>query len=636
MNNRLVTFSFLAQINDNSSSIKNFNDIFIPLIKVGLCRMNNDGLKDGKSISEIKKYVDNSFGLDIPIPLLSSLLHEIASQVNEENEENVFSIHADGSFLMINYIFDDFDELIEEEISNIQVVEKLYTEFLKSAGVTSKTTLLEFIDQQKGRLSKYFAKRDTNGFDKEFIHQARFFNSFRKDEKIYPILKKLYMGSLITSYLELEITDLDVKLEFLLDTNFILGLLDLNSAESTHTCRKIYELSSTFGFKLSILPFTIEETRALIDRSADNLSSTFAQKQLDPESIFSACDRNGWGKTKLQSLSGKLEKILQEEYKIYIVPHDTTFRNKAKFQYSKIYSFYKKIRGSDYSALHDTTAEVYVLEKRGKQVNDFLNSKCWFVSNTKSPIKYQQKFGYPAVIRSDTLVNILWLSNPAIQKELNGADLSSLGLNRLISSTISESLPKARVLKEFDDNLSTYAKDNINDYDCVRATIKIAENSLGGFDDLNDLANKDPEEFVNRLSELSRIKKEEDAKFHESIKSVVTEVYSKMKPEKQVLIEDKVELDTIKYKKTISWLIYAICILIASVFLWTFDYLFSLDSIRIHPNYFLFKSVSQLSILMGFLAIPLKKDWKYWIGLTTSFIIAILSYFVKSTGGNNI
>jgi hypothetical protein len=268
--------------------------------------------------------------------------------------------------------------------------------------------LLEFIDQQKGRLSKYFANRDNINFDTDFIHQARFFKTFRNDNKIYSILKKLYLGSLITSYLELEITDLDVEFEFLLDTNFILGLLDLNSAESTHTCRKIIELSIKFKFKVSVLPFTIDETKALIIRSAEFINSTFAQKQLDPESIYNACDRNGWGKTKLQAFHGKLENILEKDYGIHIVPCDKTYRNMAKYQYPDVHSFYKEIRKTEYSALHDTTAEVYVLEKRGKIVNDFMSSKCWFVSNTKGPIRYYQKHGYPAVIRSDTLVNILY------------------------------------------------------------------------------------------------------------------------------------------------------------------------------------------------------------------------------------
>ena len=54
-NKKIVAFSLLAHINDNNIGIKSFNDIYIPIVKSALCRMNMEGIKSGQSIMEIKK-----------------------------------------------------------------------------------------------------------------------------------------------------------------------------------------------------------------------------------------------------------------------------------------------------------------------------------------------------------------------------------------------------------------------------------------------------------------------------------------------------------------------------------------------------------------------------------------------------
>jgi len=388
MSNRLVTFCFLAQINDNSVGLTDFNPIFEPIVKMGLSSMNSAGKTKGKSTIEIKNHIEEHFGLDIPIPFLWTLLKQIAKESRKEGDENDFILHKDGSFIMKQFIFSDFNDQIDRAAKNIEIVESIYEKYLDSidAPKESRTPLIDFISQQNSRLSRLFAHGEDVRVDDSYIHQAQFLNFIKLDKEVFGILKKIYLGSLITSYLELEVGQLKAKLEFLLDTNFILGLLDLNSEESTHTCRKIVDLCRKLKFRLSIMPLTIEETTALLNRTSRNLNVSFAQKQLDPESIYSACSRNGWGKTKLDQIAAKLPEILEKEYGIYQIPNPETYKNKAKFNYPDLYKFYLKIReNNEFSALHDTTAEVYVLEKRKKPVSDFLNSRCWFVSNTKCP-----------------------------------------------------------------------------------------------------------------------------------------------------------------------------------------------------------------------------------------------------------
>ncbi|MCF8398823.1 MAG: hypothetical protein K9G58_11675 [Bacteroidales bacterium] len=532
INKRLVSYSFLAHINNNKQGYKDFNDVFIPIVKKGLSELNREGIKSGKSILEIKSKVDNKYGLDIPIPMMRELLVKIAKESNQGDTPNDFVLHDDDSFMMKSYIFADYDETIEKQQSEIEVLETLYDDFLLSKGFdpTKEPSLIDFIDQNSKHLSKYFSESEPID-DEQFIIHAKFFNTLDKKSEEFSILRDIYLGSIIASYLEVEFSEVESQLEFVLDTNFILGLIDLNSAESTHTCRKIYEISKRCNFKLSVLPITIEQAKNLLNNSANNLNTVFVQKLLDPESIFNACERRNLGKTDLERISGKLEKILQEEFNVVIIGSDEKYRNKARHNYPEVIEHYDKIRKNDRrGALHDATAEVYVIEKRGKIQKDFIDSKCWFVSNTKHPLYLRRIKGdsLPYIIRSDILVNILWLSNPSIKLELSGEQIANLGLTRLISSTISRSLPKARILKEFDENLIRYRdQEKISDEDCMRAASKIAESTIN-FEKYNKIAQDDSEKFIQKLVELSRQKQIQEEEIRKLTEKKIIESQQKI------------------------------------------------------------------------------------------------------------
>ncbi|QYS91148.1 hypothetical protein JJC04_15440 [Flavobacterium covae] len=57
-------------------------------------------------------------------------------------------------------------------------------------------------------------------------------------------------------------------LELLFDTNFLISLIDLNTPESTHSCRKLIEVGNNLGFKFTVLNETIEETKSLLQKKS--------------------------------------------------------------------------------------------------------------------------------------------------------------------------------------------------------------------------------------------------------------------------------------------------------------------------------------------------------------------------------
>lgn len=79
-----------------------------------------------------------------------------------------------------------------------------------------------------------------------------FVDFFRKAPEIYNTLRNLYLGSMLTSYLNYEPKDVKMDVEILLDTNFIVSLLDLNTRNQqsavTHLLMRVKSLDTNSRF----------------------------------------------------------------------------------------------------------------------------------------------------------------------------------------------------------------------------------------------------------------------------------------------------------------------------------------------------------------------------------------------------
>ena len=521
--NKIVTYSFLAYINNTGIGIRDFSDIFIPLVKRVLSKMNEEGHNKGKDLGEIKIKIDTMYYLDVPYPFLRKLLDRIAKEINEDGETK-FMLYKDGSFIIKNFVFADYEETIRSQENEVSDVEELYHQYLQlnNIDVEQQPSIFDFIDRNRASLSRYFIERPVDQSEADFSIQAKFINSIKQNRNIYNTLQRIYIGSIISAYLEFETEGKSIKenVEFVLDTNFIVSLLDLTTTESTHTCTKIIEICKKFGYRISVLDYTIEETRGLLSRTAEQFDISFLSGRVNPESIYNACERRGLSKTDLERIVFNLENIISEDLGLYIVPETKKFRNEAKF--SSEFEKFKKIRVNDWSALHDATAVKYVQYKRGKRVTDFFRSKCWFVTNPHHEYKFLTRDGFvPEIISAEDLVNILWLTNPNVKANMNENDLSEIGISRLISSTLNASMPNARVIKEFEQNIQKYAKDNISDKEIIRVSNRIANKTNINLEELNKIASINPSEFVRRLQIEAKLEEKEQAQFQEKLKKVI-------------------------------------------------------------------------------------------------------------------
>jgi hypothetical protein len=524
---KALTYSLLAHIRTTSSLVKGPLDIFVPLIKRVISKMNEEDIFSGKSISEIKVYSDKLYNIDFPIPVIEKILKKIANEINTD-VNTYFQLYQDKSFSINGYFFTEFEEDVRKHKIEIDSLEKLFQKFIETTENenSNEKSIFNFIEKNKHSLSKYLSnKPHING--KDYSVEAQFVDYFKNITPVYELIKEIYLGSILAGYIEFQPTSAKMNVELLLDTNFIIGLLDLNTPESTHTCKTLLKIAGAQGYTCKILSDTIEEIKALLQAKSLYFNNSFLQKKINPEDIYNACERRNLTNVDLERISDNLEEELGK-YKIFTLFDTRKLLNKAK--YSEEYKILKDRRNSEKAALHDAAAITYVKEKRVKDIYDFEKVNCWFVNNAISRDNhstYNPNGKQPEIIKADDLLNILWLSNPQSKVDISDDQIVDIGLSSLISLTLNQSLPKSSIIRELDDNIHKYADKEISDTDIIRIATRITSKQLKNVDELNQLAENNKKEFVIRLQEEADKQKETEIKRLKMLETAVTELHNR-------------------------------------------------------------------------------------------------------------
>lgn len=562
---RALAYSFLAHVRNSGTLVQGPLEIFVPLVKKGLHYMNiaKEQYK-GESINEIREIIFEKYNIDIPIPVLRTVLKFFANEVNQQ--ERVFDLYNDDSFWIKDYIFEDYDIYLSRKEKEIESLQNLFTAFCKANGLpTQNTNIIKFIEKNKASLSYYIShKEESNG--ENYTIEAKFVEHFRAIPDIYEQIKDIYLGSIICSLLDYTPTNLNVDIDLLFDTNFIVSLLDLNTPESTHTCRKLIEIGKSLGFSMHVLADTVDEIKGLLTFKAENFDKSIIQKYVNKEDIYNACSRLKFSKADLERVRDNIENSLSS-YGVLVIPYTEKLKNVAK--YGNDYTQLKNYRSNHKAALHDAMCLAYVREKRhGKQFKNFEDVNCWFVNNAISHdfdnegieriLTTNDNTSLPEIIKVDDLLNILWLSNPSMGL-LKDADMVDIGLTSLVAFTLNKSLPKARIIKELDDNIQKYKDENISERDVFLLSTRIANGQIHNLEKLNELASSDTAAFNKAVKEeankqnqieIERGKKLDEIikKFEESIdglkehKSRIDEKNEKLKIEyEQKLVQKEQE-----------------------------------------------------------------------------------------------
>lgn len=529
---RAIAYSFLAHAHNLGTFAKGPLDIFIPIVQHALFELYPEGSAKGANVSELADAIEERFNLEFPIPVLKLIMGIIAKNVNSKSGVDDIVLYNDGAFDIKKFSFECYKEQLqksEQEVSSVVGMFQKFCSIYDIAGKASENDLLRFIEQNRAEVSFYLS-HEIKELDKQSVIAAQFVDYFRQVPGVYDILRNLYLGSMLTNYLSYQPTEVKLDIELLLDTNFIVSLLDLNTVESTKTCNTLVNMCKRLGYKFTVLKDTTEEFQGLLNHKAENLGSAIIARTINKEDIYNACDRRHLTKVDLERIADNIEDTLSTKYGIYVVPHTEKWSKKAKF--SPEYGVLKKIRNTDKAALHDAIAIAYVQEKRaGKKITKFEDVCCWFVNNAIShsgeldedvECYLGNTSSQPEIIKADDLLNIIWITSPSLVQE---KDIIDLGLASMVSYTINTSLPKARIIKELDENIQKYSSSNeITDKDVLRLATRIAHRQIADVQALNEIAKRDNGEFAKRVKEEADKQREVEAENAKKLQDLMDSV----------------------------------------------------------------------------------------------------------------
>ncbi len=552
---KAITYSYLAHISNSGVLSRGPLDIFIPIVKKGLQLVDKKNAeKRGKNITEIRDVLENEYGIDIPIPTLRSILKQISIDINTK-EKIYFNLNNDDSFWLKEYYFEEFDNQLQDAESDISNLQKLFTDFCKINGIEDAESkcIIKYIENNRVLLSRLLSNNTLSKEDalkENFIIPAKFIKFFRENGKtVYEQIKNLYLGSIITSYLDLDGVKLEKDITLLLDTNFIISLLNLNTKESTRTCKKLLEICEKQNFSYWVLPETIEEAQQLLYQRANSIESVLISSYINEQDIYHAAQRRGLTKVDLMRIADNLESTLTT-FKINVVGNTQKLENIAKR--SREYEDLKQIRNTKKAALHDAMAIHYVRSKRGKDFKRIEQVNCWFVNNSFSNDNKEngedqfeslkRKGVQPEIIKVDDLLNLLWLSNPSVNKDISLSEFSDIGLTSLVAFTLNESLPKNWIIKELDDNIQKYChNEDVTGKNIHDLALSIASNQTKHVEELNILAKQDHIKFVQTIKNIALEYDQKDRELKENLNEFISSLtleHDKLK-NKQKELEDK-------------------------------------------------------------------------------------------------
>lgn len=484
---------------------------------------------------------------------MRTILIQISKEFECEEDSKPFVLNNDDSFWIKRFIFADFDEEIKESEHNVKELQNAYLKFCKIQNIQSEDGkgVIRFIEQHKDTLAHYLRNSDCP--DKtDYSLPAKFIEYFKPIKSLYEKIRDLYLGATISCAIGYQFVGLKNDVTLLLDTNFIISLLDLNTPESTKTCSKLLEVCEKAGYSFLILPETKEETQSLLEFKSSRLDKVTLQKNVNKEDVFCACERRGLNSSDLMRISDNIEDALTK-FNIRILPNSTTLKNKAKF--SKEYQTLKTYRSNDKAAFHDAMAILYVREKRGgRAVKSFEKVNCWFVNNSithdfehsaiENIISGNSSENQPEIIKADDLLNILWLSAPSIRSEVSSDEMVDIGLTTLVAHTLNKALPKARIIRELDENIQKYKSEDLTDRDVYLLSVRIANNQVKNIEELNTLAVNNAVEFNCRVKEEARkqaeIEKEQRVQLNKLYSELSNAIHSVSKQSEAMALDKEV------------------------------------------------------------------------------------------------
>lgn len=458
INHIATTYAFVAAVYNSS---KSFFEQFVPLLEYYFVdqRPNHSRL----TISSINEGINSTFGLAMPKATLMKLLHIMKKQHKVEIKDN--SVYINKDTLDLDYIKkkqeieDDLDELYSEFLA-----------YLKIRGIIKgkeevKESLMTVVYNNVAAISDFFGHtKKIENLEKDIEKQVEnFFNEVvYKNDKLKRIVASLLFGAQKTYLLNLKPSESEEFLsndfvdEVILDTNFVLRLLNLQDGLNCTVAQETFSFLKSRGVAFKVLSITIQEINSSISSYLQESSNLYqptlrilAQNRIRLSGFTAAL---GGGLIHKADLL-KLTQYMTLEKKLMDLGIEVVFRGSYPYNESHISSLVSKKARDTYtrdSAEHDLKLIKYCEDLRKKR-NPRDANKIWVLTCDSKLAAWNReiKAGNHVCISEGQLSSIMWVN--CYENELQ--------INRVIAALSDNQSMSLKDIVQFQRKVADYIEE---------------------------------------------------------------------------------------------------------------------------------------------------------------------------------
>lgn len=528
MNGPLLTYALVKSLYTQN---RDFTDTFHPIVI--------KAFQKGKyyNINEIKEFLKDSYGLDIPYHAIETILKRLIRLEYLENINNNSNfiltnkgityqskIETDKNIeRKINALIDDIKEYFKENniYLNSESINKLLQTFLQK----NISLLVQFINPSAETLSSTQFNNEKEKYISKYFRIVQ-----KKKPEHYEILKEMVLGSIVSTILySQDTTSMNEmgrrkfrNVQIFLDSNFLFSILDMDHPELSEPAKELFELLKKEKFTLKVFSFTVDEICRVVKNYLPERYRYPDKFKID--SIYGSLKAKGWDKVEVMEFIMNINEILERKG-IQIKELDINLssykpHNEDLLKSIKKYKPSQPIRSSN----HDIAAIEKIKKFRGCAIRNLEDCKYIFLTSDLKlsrfnfyEMNHKDNGTVSEVIQDRLLTNILWLKNPDIElplKSIIALHSKDLFIQRNVWEKFSEvitELYKQKALEEeklsalfyhehVEDVLREFDESEVDKIDS-KFVIELAQKVS---DELKTELKKQNEENEKKLQELSK------------------------------------------------------------------------------------------------------------------------------------
>ena len=498
MNRLSLTYALLGHYKEKCNNAnKSIWEIYLPMVKKALhAYFEEQTVQEvkGRALTELQQKINDIFEILFPIPVLHECMLLLQDEIGDSSK---FVVYKDHAFDIKASAVESVDDLIKETQQELSILEDDFDTFCKAYDKSCDfDLLLSFINTMQIEMFT----DDTVNLQNVNNIIPLYISKRKNDKEIFKIISNVYTGSLLSSYLTHKIKSPVVKVELLIDTNYFISLIDLNTEDAHTTCQDLQKYCKDMGFNMTILPTTVEQIKILLSNRIADFGLKNYLGTIKTADVFAACKRRQLDQTHLETIRNKVEETLNN-YGITILKEAQIAQIVDRAKKSDAYKVLKEKRGNTDSALNDAIAIEYVNTKRGNNCTNFADVKCWFLHNSYG--NFYRDPGASAVKRTSIgapeLLTMLWMANPA---QVKSSKLTRVGLTAYVTKFMEQHLPSDNTLLAIQRRaLVAQETGEINEKDFYSLCTRMSEGTLSQ-EELNSLEKMTNEEFSIYLAQI--------------------------------------------------------------------------------------------------------------------------------------